>query len=491
MTPSKHNSKTAQKAVAKDIQVIVNGNAKELLQPKKVTVHIPKKEEHTSTFLFHDSSNAIPAIKGAINNNTPTLLVGETGTGKTTLLRELAKQEGKTLIRVSVNGSTSTEEVVGKWLLKDGETVWIDGVLTTAMRKGQWIVFDEINAALPEVLFSLHSVLDDERKLLIAERDGEIVLPHNDFRFFATMNPCSHYAGTKEMNSALMSRFGVVLHIPTLKEHEEKELLIQRIPTLPHAYAETLVQTAHKLRVAWKDEDIRYYCSTRDLLSTASMVEHFGGDLPRAFVVASLNKAETEEEREHIQEIIKGVMVIPKSTAELTEAFSQEEAKGKIIALSKALYEMQKTGEIAILATKLLDAMVIESRKESDIMRSIINEYIKPFLESLAASCNEKAKDDELSESSREKYKNLYEELEKHLDNINSKMKQADEQREKIEPQTSKLIKQYEIDKKEIQDRVQREIDELNKSGKCVLIKDTEKPKADGSKDIDYELTLA
>ena len=126
----------------------------------------------------------------AVRDNLPALLIGESGTGKTSAIRFLAHETKNGLRRVNLNGGTTADELVGRLLINNNGTYWVDGVLTEAMRNGEWIVLDEIDAALPEVLFVLQSVLDDDGYLVLAEKDDkEIVHKHKDFRIFATCNP--------------------------------------------------------------------------------------------------------------------------------------------------------------------------------------------------------------------------------------------------------------------------------------------------------------
>ena len=158
----------------------------------------------------------------AIDKNYPILLVGETGVGKTSFVRDIALERGKRLIRLNLTGQTGVDEILGKYLVrstvdsrgnKTPEMYWVDGLLVTAMKEGHWIVFDEINMCAAEILSVLHSLLDDDRSIVLKEKDGSLLKPHPAFRFFATMNPEEEYAGTKELNKAFLSRFPIVLDV--------------------------------------------------------------------------------------------------------------------------------------------------------------------------------------------------------------------------------------------------------------------------------------
>lgn len=246
---------------------------------------MPKKEkalteeevttEPTTTAVVNDvlssfNKDVINSLRACIDSNQCSLLIGETGTGKTTLINELAKEKKRELIRVSLNGATSTDDILGKFLAKDGSTYWQDGVLVSAMKNGHWIVFDEINAALPEVLFALHSLLDDDRKVTLTEKNGEVIRPVESFRFFACMNPSEDYAGTKEMNTALISRFAGVFHIGVFPPEEEKKVLIRK--GIAEDTASRLIGVGNYLREKREKGDIFTFISTRDLIQAGLLI---------------------------------------------------------------------------------------------------------------------------------------------------------------------------------------------------------------------------
>lgn len=235
----------------------------------------------------------IAVLENAIRVNTPTLLVGHTGLGKTTLVRELANRHGVTLIRLSVHSGITADEILGKWLADAGSTLWQDGLLVQAMKSPKtWIVFDEINACPADVLFALHSLLDDDRHVTLLEKRGEIVRPHADFRFFATMNPQDDYTGTKDMNMAFMSRFNAVIEIEPYMPEVEVKILMSK--GLKQDTAEKLVSTANKLRDMKKVDDIMYFCGTRDIISTGLMIDG-GVDISVAFQYGIFNKMSNDD----------------------------------------------------------------------------------------------------------------------------------------------------------------------------------------------------
>jgi len=83
---------------------------------------------------------------------------------------------------------------------------WYDGPLVTAMRDGDLLLIDEISLADDSVLERLNSVLEPSRTLTIAEKGGEVIVAHPEFRVLATMNPGGDF-GKKELSPALRNRF--------------------------------------------------------------------------------------------------------------------------------------------------------------------------------------------------------------------------------------------------------------------------------------------
>jgi len=225
-------------------------------------------------------------IAKAINQNMAILLIGETGTGKTATIRQLAEEEGKELTRINLTGQTGVDDIIGKYLVNERGTYWIDGLLVEAMKAGKWVVLDEINMALPEILSKLHSLLDDDRKIILNEKDGEIVKPAEGFRIFATMNPSEDYAGTKELNLAFLSRFGSVLHFDYADTEAE---IVSEQGGIELENADMLVSIAREARQHKKDGKLSYMVSTRDLIYCSTLVNN-GLSLDLAVETSIINK---------------------------------------------------------------------------------------------------------------------------------------------------------------------------------------------------------
>ena len=246
-------------------------------------------------------------ISKCVTQSLPILLVWETGTGKATIVKKVADDHKKTLIRLNMNGQIGREEFVGKYILEEWATKRQDWPLLTAMNKGYWLLIDEINVALPEVLFVVQALLENNDwalgNVLLSEKDGELIKPHKDFRVFATMNPADKYVGTKDLNMATMSRF-VVYTVDSLEESEERTLLHSKYPTLEEVELFKLVSLWAELRWLYHTNSISYFCSTRDLVSICALLSI---DVPLDVAVRGciLDKVQESSDRDAIAKVIQ------------------------------------------------------------------------------------------------------------------------------------------------------------------------------------------
>ena len=138
------------------------------------------------------------------------------------------------------------DEYVGSYSPDEsGRLVFKEGLLVEAMRKGYWIILDELNLAKSEILEALNRLLDDNRELFIPEIN-EVIKPHQDFRIFATQNPLD-YGGRKELSIAFRSRF---FHF-FIRDLEDADLvkIIETRCKVPESRSKKLVDIMKSLRV--------------------------------------------------------------------------------------------------------------------------------------------------------------------------------------------------------------------------------------------------
>jgi len=169
--------------------------------------------------------------------------------------------------------------------------------LVDAMLSGDWILLDEINACLPEIAFALHSLLDDDRMVVLMEYDGRIVRPHPDFRVFASMNPSeeARYGGTKTLNEALLDRFPVVIRMDYLEESDEIDAVIAQSGNPAREVVSRMVRVARDVRDAVHNERVFGSFSTRRVIDWARMSRQFDvRESARYTVLSKLTPSDAE-----------------------------------------------------------------------------------------------------------------------------------------------------------------------------------------------------
>lgn len=186
------------------------------------------------------------------------MLIGPTGSGKSSLVEQLAARLNWPCITVSAHSRMEMPELTGFNLpvtdpvSGDLNTKFVDGPLTKAMRHGFVFVLDEYDTLDPAVTVGLHAILEG-RPLVIAENNGEVVQPHPNFRFVACGNTTGQgdnnglYAATMMQNLASLDRYRVFV-CPYLAEAEEAATMVDALPMLPAELAEKMVQVAKSIR---------------------------------------------------------------------------------------------------------------------------------------------------------------------------------------------------------------------------------------------------
>ena len=178
--------------------------------------------------------------RAVLTRKVPVLIQGPTSSGKTSVVEYLAKRTGHRFVRINNHEHTDIQEYIGTYVSDpaSGKLVFQEGVLVRALRRGDWIVLDELNLAPTDVLEALNRLLDDNRELVIPET-GEVVRPHPHFMLFATQNPPGLYGGRKVLSRAFRNRF-LEMHFGDVPKEELETILCQRCQIAP-SYAKKTV----------------------------------------------------------------------------------------------------------------------------------------------------------------------------------------------------------------------------------------------------------
>lgn len=226
---------------------------------------------------YHPIAKEVEVFEQCYKNKIPVLLKGPTGTGKSRFIEFMAFQLSKNLITISCHEETSSTDLIGRFIIKGAETIWLDGPLTTAVKEGAVIYLDEIAEARPDVIVAIHSLTDHRRELFI-DKLGQTIKAHEDFMLIASFNP-GYQRGFKELKPSTRQRFAALsFNYPVAKIETE---IIMNETALDEATAKQLVSIGNKIRNL-KELGLTETVSTRLLIDAAKLI-HSG--LPKRLAV--------------------------------------------------------------------------------------------------------------------------------------------------------------------------------------------------------------
>lgn len=209
----------------------------------------------------------IEVFEHAYSCKLPFLLKGPTGTGKSRFIEYMAHKLETKLVTISCHEETSSTDLIGRFIIKGAETIWLDGPLTTAVKEGNIIYLDEIAEARPDVIVAIHSLTDHRRELFI-DKLGETVKAHKNFMLVASFNP-GYQRGFKELKPSTRQRF-IALSFDYPEAKLEAEILVSETEIQPDI-AKKLVNIATKIRNL-TELGLTETVSTRLLVDAAKLI---------------------------------------------------------------------------------------------------------------------------------------------------------------------------------------------------------------------------
>ena len=219
-------------------------------------------------------AQVMEAKLNAFKNELPihVALKGHMGTGKDHDIEQFAAKLKYPYYRIPLSGEVRDVTLLGSvQLYGDGkggtESRWQDGELTRALRGPAIVNLSELNAAGPEVLFALHSLLDRHKKLELP--NGEVLQLRDDTFIFGTMNPTSlrDYAGTQSLNKAFADRW-VIWDKPFPNKEQLESIYLKRYPTLQKSYTDLVIKLALEINNSFMSDDISVNIETPMSLRT-------------------------------------------------------------------------------------------------------------------------------------------------------------------------------------------------------------------------------
>jgi MoxR-like ATPase len=220
-----------------------------------------------STDHYLATGTEVELLEHAFHRRLPVMLTGPTGCGKTRLVEHLGTVLERPVTTISCHDDLTSSDLVGRFLVSDGDVVWQDGPLTRAVRDGAICYLDEVVEARHDSLAVLHS-LTDHRRTLYLDRTGEAVVAPDTFMLVCSYNP-AYRSTLKELKPSFRQRF-VSVALDYLPPDCEVEVIVAETGVDEQA-AGRLVRCAGAIRGA--DEVFHLEPpSTRTLVTAAHLV---------------------------------------------------------------------------------------------------------------------------------------------------------------------------------------------------------------------------
>jgi len=216
---------------------------------------------------YRPSGKEIQLAATAYEYNLPVLLKGPTGCGKTRFMEYMAWRLKRPLVTVSCHDDLSTSDLVGRFLIKGGETVWIDGPLTVAVRHGAICYLDEIVEARKDTTVVIHPLADD-RRCLPVEKRGELLKAASEFMLAISYNP-GYQSVLKDLKPSTRQRF-VAIDFSYPEKALEAEIVAHEAG-IDLELASSLVRLGHLTRNL-KDQGLQEGASTRLLIHAGKLI---------------------------------------------------------------------------------------------------------------------------------------------------------------------------------------------------------------------------
>ena len=212
----------------------------------------------------------------------PVYITGLSGNGKTTTIEQACAENKREFFRVNITPETSEDDLLGGFRLIAGETVWVDGPVIVAMKRGGILLLDEVDLG-GHLIMCLQSVLEGKGKFI--PKIGKYVRPAKGFTIVATANTKGkgsddgRFAGTNILNEAFLDRFAFTYEQDYADPKIEKRILAKfagSVGVEDDAFVENLVQWADIIRKSFKQQVVSEIITTRRLRDIVFAYSVFG-----------------------------------------------------------------------------------------------------------------------------------------------------------------------------------------------------------------------
>lgn len=272
---------------------------------------VPAIDEH---YIFRHKE--LKRVLFALKTNQRAYLQGDTGTGKTTLLEQVAARLNFPFIRINFDSEITRADLIGQHVLEtddNGNTVsrFVEGLLPQAMAMPCIACFDEMDFIRPDVAYVFQAATEGNG-LKLMEDGGREVRPHPMFRMFATGNTVGQgdeegrYQGARPQSLALLDRFTIWLKIDYLDAKQRESLLERHCPMLSDDEKNHVLNYVTEHLEAFKQGKVHQPLSPRGMLAIGTATQFFS-NVKEAISMCVLHRA-TNDDRATLTEIVNRVI---------------------------------------------------------------------------------------------------------------------------------------------------------------------------------------
>lgn len=266
----------------------------------------PAAQTASEAPFYRAIDDEVEVFRAAARRGLPVLLKGPTGCGKTRFVEAMAHELGRDLITVAGHEDMTSADLMGRFLLKGGETVWVDGPLTRAVRDGAICYLDEIVEARQDTTVVIHPLADHRRELPI-DRLGTTLSAAPGFQLVISYNP-GYQSVLKNIKESTRQRF-VAIDLDFPPPAVETEIVAHEAG-VDLAIANALVNVGHAIRHL-DGAPLREVPSTRMLILAGGLVGE-GLSLRRAAQSAIIRVLSDDAEvARALGELVDAVLPLP------------------------------------------------------------------------------------------------------------------------------------------------------------------------------------
>ena len=273
------------------------------MAPQGVSVLEEQESYLPESFDGYVSWGNFNTVKSVVKSKMfyPIFITGMSGNGKTLMVKEVCAKLKREFVRTNITIETDEDDLIGGFRLQNGETVWHDGPVVMAMKRGAVLLLDEIDLASNKVM-CLQPIL--EGSSVYIKKIGKWVHPTPGFTVIATANTKGQgsddgrFIGTNVLNEAFLERFPITLEQSYPTNKVEEKILTNELAKIDKADSEfvgNLIKWADVIRKTFMDGGVDEIISTRRLVHIVGAYGIFDNKLKSIEMCVSRFDTETKD----------------------------------------------------------------------------------------------------------------------------------------------------------------------------------------------------